>query len=228
MPEVSISLFPDVGGSWFLNRMPGSCGRFLALTAASINATDALFCGIADRFIAAEHRAAVRDALADADWGSDPASNHAVVRRLLCSFVERGGDAPAAQVQAHLEAINGLCDGDDIHDVIDRIRAYAGDDPWLAKARDGLAHGSQLAALWIDRQLQVTRHLSLAEVFQAELVLATNIMRHPEFAEGVRALLIDKDRNPSWAYSASRDVPADVLDSFFAAPWPRNPLADLS
>ena len=73
----------------------------------------------------------------------------------------------------------------------------------------------------------VTRHASLKEVFQSEILLATNIMRHPEFGEGVRALLIDKDRNPSWSYAASRDVPDDVVASFFAAPWADNPLADL-
>jgi hypothetical protein len=64
-------------------------------------------------------------------------------------------------------------------------------------------------------------------VFQAEIQLATNIIRHPEFAEGVRALLIDKDRNPAWSYPTSRDVPEAVLDGFFTAPWPSNPLADL-
>ena len=85
-----------------------------------------------------------------------------------------------------------------------------------------------MAALWIDRQLWETRHSSLKEVFQSEIRLATNIVRHPEFAEGVRALLIDKDRNPAWQFSASRDVPEAVLDAFFEAPWPTNPLADLS
>ena len=69
--------------------------------------------------------------------------------------------------------------------------------------------------------------LSLREVFQSEIRLATNIVRHPEFTEGVRALLIDKDRTPKWQYRASRDVPADVLDTFFTAPWEHNPLADL-
>jgi hypothetical protein len=86
-------------------------------------------------------------------------------------------------------------------------------------------HGSKLAALWIDRQLYRTRHASLREVFQSELQLGTNIVRHPEFAEGVRALLIDKDRNPAWAYASSRDVPTTLLESFFtrpgrATPWP--------
>ena len=75
--------------------------------------------------------------------------------------------------------------------------------------------------------MQETRHASLREVFQAEIQLVTNIVRHPEFAEGVRALLIDKDRKPAWQYKSSREIPADVLNTFFQAPWDDNPLADL-
>ena len=92
----------------------------------------------------------------------------------------------------------------------------------MSKARDSLAHGSPLAALWIYRQLQETRHASLREVFQAEIQLATNIVRHPEFAEGVRALLIDKDRNPAWQYRLP-GCAADVLDAFFTRPGIKTP-----
>lgn len=228
MPEVTIALFPDVGGSWFLNHMPGSVGRFLALTAASINASDALFCGLADRFMAMEQKAGLIDALTHTAWSKNAVENDARLRNLLRTL---GDDtpaaAPAAQVLPHLDVINTLCDGDDVHDVIDRIMHLQSDDRWLSRARDGLAHGSKLAALWIDRQLLETRHSSLREVFQSELRLGTHIVRHTEFAEGVRALLIDKDRNPSWSYVQSRDVPPAVLDGFFSEPWPVNPLADL-
>ena len=123
--------------------------------------------------------------------------------------------------------IGALCDGDNVHAIIDNIVGQDTDDPWLEKARDGLAHGSSLAARWIHHQLWVTRHLSLREVFQAEILLATNIMRHSEFGEGVRALLIDKDRNPAWRFNASRDVSDEELAKFFVAPWTNNPLADL-
>jgi enoyl-CoA hydratase/carnithine racemase len=228
MPEVTIALFPDVGGSWFLNHMPGSTGRFLALTAASVNARDALFCGLADRFIAADEKDAVISALLGERWSGEVVANRAKLRHLLHeASTQTGAELPAAQVQPHLDTVNALCDGDDIHDVIDRILALDTQDKWLARARDGLAHGSKLAALWIDRQLWETRHSSLREVFQSELQLGTNIVRHPEFAEGVRALLIDKDRNPQWSFAASREVPTELLDAFFKAPWPTNPLADL-
>lgn len=228
MPEITIALFPDVGGSWFLNHAPGSSGEFLALTGASINAADALYIGIADRFIASEHKDAIIEQLLAQSWGSDSAGNHALVARVLRGFAEKStGALPAGQVEAHIATINALCDRDSIHDVIEAICAQNTDDPWLVKARDSLQGGSKLAALWIHRQLRETRHASLREVFQSELQLATNIVRHPEFAEGVRALLIDKDRSPAWEYIASRDVPRDLLESFFVAPWAVNPLTDL-
>ncbi len=228
MPEVTIALFPDVGGSWFLNHMPGEAGKFLALTGASINAADALYTGLADRFIASQHKQAVLDALLQQGWGLDPEANHALVHQALRPFAEQSlGSQPAGQVEPHMASINRLCDGDDIHQVIDNIIAQQTEDPWLSRARDSLAHGSRLAALWIARQLHETRHASLREVFQAEIQLATNVVRYPEFAEGVRALLIDKDRKPAWQYATSREVPEEVLDGFFQAPWDVNPLANL-
>jgi hypothetical protein len=85
--------------------------------------------------------------------------------------------------------------------------AWIHEDKWLSRARDGLAARLQAGGA-VDRPAaRETRHASLREVFQSELQLGTNIVRHPEFAEGVRALLIDKDRNPAWAYARSRDVP---------------------
>jgi len=228
MPEVTIALFPDVGGTWFLNHMPGSSGLFLALTGASINAADAIYTGIADRFISSERKAEVLEQLLRQHWGADAAINHALVRHVLRPFAEQSiGQCPGGQVEPHLGSINTLCDGDDIHEIINNILSLSTQDPWLAKAGESLAHGSKLAALWTARQLLEQRHASLREVFQSEIRLATNIVRHPEFTEGVRALLIDKDKKPKWLYSASRDVPPQVLDAFFTAPWPSDPLANL-
>lgn len=229
MPEVGIALFPDVGGSWFLNHMPGNAGIFLALTGASINASDALYTGIADRFIASDRKDAVLGALLNEHWQKDIAHNHGKVRHLLRQQANSSiGSCPAGQVEPHMATINELCDGDDIVDIANTICRLETQDPWLSKARDSLRYGSPLAVQWTYRQLFETRHSSLKEVFQAELQLATNIMRHPEFAEGVRALLIDKDRQPHWQYSSIDAVPADVLDSFFKAPWADNPLANIA
>ena len=104
------------------------------------------------------------------------------------------------------------------------IATFAG---WTSSDRGSRTSSQRLSSRPIDRQLAETRHASLREVFQAEILLATNIVRHPEFAEGVRALLIDKDRNPAWQFGASREVPVEVLDAFFTPPWADNPLSDL-
>lgn len=228
MPEVTIALFPDVGGTWFLNHMPGSTGSFLALTGASINAADAIYTGIADRFIDSEKKDEAIDGLLRQSYTDDASSNHALVHSVLRPLAQASvGQCPAGQVEPHLGTINALCDADDIHALVDNITSLNTDDPWLSKASDSLSHGSPLAALWIHRQLDSARHASLREVFQSEIQLATNIVRHPEFAEGVRALLIDKDRNPQWQFDSTRAVDEAVLDAFFTAPWPANPLADL-
>ena len=223
MPEITIALFPDVGGSWFLNKMPGQAGRFLALTAANINATDALFCGLGNHFLANAQHAAVLEALANADWQASSAANHALVSDMLNGMTAEA-EQPAAQVEPVMDSINELMAGDDLAAIVARTLAWQGDNPWLAKARDGLAHGSKLAASWIFRQLNISRDMNLEDVFASELRLGANIMRYPEFAEGVRALLVDKDRQPKWAFDSVEAVPADLLDSFFAEPAGAPPL----
>lgn len=212
MPEVTIALFPDVGGSWFLNKMPGHLGRFLALTAANINAVDALFSGLGNYFLEHKQRDQVIAALVSTDWSSgDAAHNVAAVLKGFPAEVA----LPKAQVEPLMDEINAWVSGDDLAEIVDRIALWQGDDPWLVRARDGLINGSKLAAAWIFRQLNDTRDANLETVFISELRLAAHIMRHPEFSEGVRALLIDKDRNPQWSYDAVGSVPDHVLDGFF-------------
>ena len=228
MPEVSIALFPDVGGSWFLNRMPGRVGLFLALTAAAMNGPDCIYTGIADRFIASALQQDVLEELCALQWKADSEAHGRQITHLLRQFEKQSAEQkPAGNVAAHFDIIPSLTDQDGFYDIVDAICSLETDDPWLARASSGLAHGSPISASNIYQALKETLHMSLAEVFQFELMLATNIVRHPEFAEGVRALLIDKDRKPVWQYPCSRDIPADVIDGFFEAPWDDNPLADL-
>jgi enoyl-CoA hydratase/carnithine racemase len=213
MPEITIALFPDVGGSYFLNKTPGMIGRFLSLTSAHINATDALFANLGDVFLAHEQRFAVIEALAKAPWVSDASENSAIVDDILS--ISASVEQPVGVIEPLMSDIDALMAGDDLSVISDRLLAYDGESAWLQKARDGFAHGSKLAAAWIFRQLNESTHYSLQEVFDTELRLGANIMRHPEFAEGVRALLVDKDRQPKWQFGAVQDVPPDLLQSFF-------------
>lgn len=216
MPEITIALFPDVGGSWFLNRTPGAIGRFLSLTSAHINAADALYANLGDVFLAHEQRHAVIDALANADWSDDSGENGKLIDAILAMPAE--AELPEGIVEPLMGEIDALMAGDDLGAISDRLLAYDGDNAWLAKARDGFAHGSKLAACWIFRQLNESVDYSLKEVFDTELRLGANIMRHPEFAEGVRALLVDKDRQPKWQFDSVHDVPDSLVQQFFEDP----------
>ncbi|WP_373924760.1 enoyl-CoA hydratase/isomerase family protein [Duganella sp. CY15W] len=217
MPEITIGLFPDVGGSWFLPRMPGRTGLFLGLTGAALNAHDALFTGLGDYFIAQEQRNDVIAALCDADWRDDA---HSVADKVLRRASLSADALPESEVRRHYDTINALTCARKLEDVVTAIKAYDGDAVWLQRAAAALAKGapSSIALVWeLQRR---ARHLSLGDVFRMELVVALQCCAHADFAEGVRALLVEKDNQPKWA-------PLKNIEEYFASPWQQHPLADL-
>jgi len=229
MPEITIALFPDVGGSWFLNRMPGRVGLFLALTAAQMNGPDCIYTGIADRFIASTHQQDVLNALSTLQWNDNSNLHAQQITKVLRRFEAKSAEvAPTGNVAPHYDIIQNLTDQDNFYDIVDAIISVQTEDTWLARASSSLAHGSPISACNIQQALQLTAHMSLAEVFAFELMLVTNIVRHPEFAEGVRALLIDKDKNPRWQYASVRDVPEQLTRHMVTPPWPTNPLHNIA
>ncbi len=231
MPEVTIGLFPDVGGSWFLNRMPGHTGRFIGLTGAQLNATDALFAGLADRFIPHQEQEHVLQALRDEHWSGDPHQDQARLDRLLRRFSHLGNGKrhamPESPLRRHFDRISELVDHPTLAETVHAITGLTDRDDWLQKAAATLRHGSPTAAHVINEQLMRARHWSLAETFRHELVLALNCCRLGEFQEGVRALLIDKDRKPHWRYPDVESVERTFVEAHFENTLTENPLADL-
>jgi enoyl-CoA hydratase/carnithine racemase len=226
MPEISIGLFPDVGGSYFLNRMPGRTGLFLGLTGAQCNASDVLFLGLADRFIAHNQQQAVLDALATAHWSAQVELNHATVGNLLRGFDRSGdGERPASNLRTHFDLIQQLTDAGDCATVVAQILACDSADAWLQRAQKTLRGGCPVTAMIVWEQIRRAKHLALAEIFRMELIIAVQCLRHPDFAEGVRALLIDKDGAPVWQHSAVSTVPRHYSEEFFTAPFSPHPLA---
>src|SRR3982751_3104296 len=133
MPEINIGLYPDVGGSWFLRRMPGRVGLFLALTAANINASDAIFCGLADVLVPQERKGQVLEAIAAAAWTGNSKADRAALSRLLAEAGE-GAEPPPSKVREHFDRINALMAGDDLLDIAKRLREFNSDDAWLQTA----------------------------------------------------------------------------------------------
>ena len=226
MPEISIGLYPDVGGSYFLAHLPGRLGLFLGLTGCHLNAADALHTGFANHVAANNRRQDVVAALAALPWSADAAEHAAQVTALLAA--ETAPALAASALEQHHEAIETLCSGDDLATVYAALSA-ANTEPWLNKAGQTLAKGSPSSAALIWRQWHEGARLSLAEVFRQELMVSTQCARHPDFHEGVRALLVDKDNSPRWQPATLAEVSADWIDEHYQAPWSgAHPLADLA
>ena len=227
MPEVGIGLYPDVGGTWFLNRMPGHCGLFLGLTGAAVNASDALFTGLADYCLEHEQWQELLQCLVELEWDA-PAAHHAQLSRLLKSLSGSAGGPPVSLLRANFDLIRRLMDEPSLEEILQNFAAYAGTDEWLAGAARSLARACPLSLRLACEQLGRGRHQSLREAFQMEMVLSANCMRAPNFAEGVRALLVDKDRQPKFEPARLQDVSAAMVDAYFLPPWDGdNPLGDL-
>lgn len=225
MPEITIGLYPDVGGSFFLNRAPGKTGLFAGLTGVHLNAGDALFMGMADVFIHAEQRDAVMSALQGLALSGDAATDHVLVHRLLREASPR--DTPASPVREHFDVIQRACDAATLVEVGGALHHSKTHSEWMQRAVATYERGCAQTAWLVWEQLRRARHLSLAEVFRMEWVMSVQCAMHADFREGVRALLIEKDGAPQFRYHKPEDVPAAYLDGFFVSPAPSHPLADL-
>ncbi len=230
MPEITIGLYPDVGGTWFLNRMPPGAGLFLGLTGASINAGDALYTGLADAFLESGRWSGLVNRLLAENWQGDESADRERLDEILSSVAADTGNCPRANLESHANTVARVTAPDSLRGVVKRILAAGRDgDRWLERAAAGLEAGSPTTAHLVYEQLRRGGTLSLAEVFRMELVMSVQCTRHPDFAEGVRALLVDKDNRPQWKYGRVADVPRDWVEAHFRSPWNEgeHPLADL-
>ncbi|MFT5712695.1 MAG: enoyl-CoA hydratase/carnithine racemase [Oleiphilaceae bacterium] len=228
MPEITIGLFPDVGGTYFLNQMPYNFGVFFALTGASINARDALYTRLADHVIAWETHTVLLKNLQKVDWEtSDIQRNHHIIDEQIETLALDTKTLHAmmeSEIQIHHKLLETICLKTSLAEVILEISKFDEDNQWFNKAKSAITKGSPLSSVLIYEQLRRHRYSNLETVFLSEFLLATNIIRYPEFAEGVRALLIDKDKSPKWKFKHFSDIPCHVLEHFFTAPWDSNPL----
>ncbi len=226
MPEVTIGLYPDVGGSYFLNRMPGKAGLFLGMTAYNMNGADAHYVGIGNHYLNRDDKALLFDAMATIDWSDDKVSNHQRLHALI-DDMQADCKTPLApsQLQTHQTQIDALMSGD-LPAIVERVSSLDSEIketlPWLAKACKVMLAGSPISLALVHKQAQLGTEMTLAEVFKFELGLSVNCCAKADFAEGVRALLIDKDRNPNWLYKDVASVPNELLAQLMQSPWDEN------
>lgn len=225
MPEISIGLYPDVGGSWFLRRAPGKIGLFLALTGASFNGTDARFVGLADFVLPHEQHGEVLAAIAASHWLDEGEPNAARLSHLLHQHALPQGEAQS-KLRQHYDLIDQTIGHDSLADIAGRLQRLAGhEDPWLAKGAETFMRGSPTSAALSFALWRRVLHLSMADVLRLEYHVSVACTRYGDFAEGIRALMIDKDRNPRWRPATLAEVTPIHIQSFIQPP---HPLADLA
>ncbi|WP_327752260.1 enoyl-CoA hydratase/isomerase family protein (plasmid) [Sphingobium sp. SJ10-10] len=212
MPETVLGLFPDVGGTWFLNRCPGMIGRYLALVGPQIGAADALTAGLATHhvpYVAFEQLVAD---LASTDR-LDAAEVDAIIGAHAAS--PEGGKLANQQTE-----IARLFENDDLDTVVAAIDASAPNADWIAEARSVLKRASptSLRATW--RRLVDGKDQSIERILSDDFRMAVRIVAGHDFAEGVRAILVDKDQSPHWTPPTLEGVTDAEIDRLLA------PLAD--
>jgi enoyl-CoA hydratase/carnithine racemase len=215
MPEQTIGLYPDVGGSYFLHKMPHSVGLFLGLTSASINCDDARFVSLADHFIDSTKYDAMLAQILAAKWGKTASLNHERLTKLLNDLDNQSARMPKGNIKANLKTIQKLGEFTTLQEQVDYILGLTTDDKWLQRAQKSLKHGCPLSCALVSEQLKTSKGKSLLACFKMELGMSVRAGEVGEFQEGVRALLIDKDGAPNWQYKTLSDVPQTIIDSFF-------------
>lgn len=230
-PEITVGLYPDVGGSWLLNQVPERGGLFLALTGAPLNAGDAIYAGLADTHVPEASREAVFAALAEADWSSDADAAREQLTGLLQQHAATAAEGPMQRLS---DRVGELCAQGSLEEIVAAIDAIdtteGADDPWLQNAKKTLAAGSPGSArLGYELQHRAAK-LSLADTFRLEYIASLHCAAHGDFQEGIRALLIDKDRDPKWNPATLDEATPAWAETFMTAPWPaeQHPLADLA
>ncbi len=207
MPETGIGLFPDVGGGWYLSRLAGRLGQYLALTGARIDGTECLWAGLATHYL---ESAALGDAKARIAAGEAPA---AVLDALSSA-------PPQPKIAAHASDIARHFASDGLEDILARLAADGGD--WAKSTLATLGTKSPQTCKVALRQLHDS--LSCAD-FAANMVMeyriASRVLTRPDFAEGVRAVIIDKDGAPRWNPPTAEGVTDALIDAIFA-PLPTN------
>lgn len=199
MPETAIGFFPDIGATFLLPRLAGELGTYLGLTGLRVNGADAVHAGFATHFTP---RARLRDLSA------------ALARDGVAALAAYDETLPHFSLAEHRAAIDRCFSPDSVGEIVSRLQAT--DAEWAKAALTALRQVSPSALHWTLRALRHGRDLTLKQALDAEIALTRTTMAHPDFAEGVRAMVVDKDRRPAWQPARIEDVDPAAIEALFA------------
>jgi enoyl-CoA hydratase len=204
MPETGIGLIPDVGGTWLLARAPGEIGVYLGLIGERMRGAGTIYAGFADTYVPSARLPELAAALAQPDAGD--------VAGVIRSFAE---PPPPSDLAAHASEIDRAFRFDTVEAIRHELAAMGG--KWAAKTRSELDRRSPLALKLTLAAIRGARGLSSLEAaLNFEYRLTTRLFEHGEFIEGVRALIVDKDKSPKWNPPRLEAVTPEMVADFFA------------
>lgn len=208
MPEAGLGFFPDVGGTWLLARAPGEIGAYFGLTGQVMNGPDAVHAGFADAVVPQAKLPALRQALT----GIHPGTKNSEIEGLISSFATGEKAGPVAAMQPQIDAWFAF---DRMHDIIAALRT---DDSEQARATlTTLSEKSPRGMVVTLKLLRLARQSSsLEECLVREYRAALEVFASDDFREGVRAAVIDKDRDPKWSPPRIEDVTPEMIAPYFA------------
>ena len=231
MPEVAIGFFPDVGGSYFLSRLPGSLGLYMALTGVQLRAADALYAELADFYLSPSAFEQLDSRLQSFEWTahhSDPKAARAAMNLLLRELSSGAGTAPLAALRP---AIDEHFAAASVPALLESLAAEQRPEyrDWAQQTDALMATRSPTMLAVTLKQLQLGRSMSLADCLRMEIGMAQQCFAQGDFVEGVRAMIIDKDNKPAWRPGRMAEVTPESVDAIFASPWAGSihPLAHL-
>ena len=204
MPETGIGLFPDVGGGWYLSRLPGRIGQYLALTGARVNGADCLALGLATHYLPSDRLAQVKD--------EQLAERPDEIAAILDGASEVPGDG---ELLRHREAIDRLFASDRLEDVFAALEADPGE---FAKATLATLRTKSPQTMKVSLKLLLDGATmpTFEDEMRQEYAVGAKVVQRHDFLEGVRAVIVDKDNAPKWEPATPEGVSDHVIDQIFA------------
>ena len=203
MPEPRIGRFPEVGGGWYLSRLPGRIGQFLALTGAQLDGAECLWAGLASDYLPADSLGEAKARIA--------AGEH--IAGVLTGLSIQ---PPLAKLEAEAPAIARHFASDRLEDILSSLAADPGE--WAQAQLAILRRKSPQTCKVALRQLAEAAELDdFADEMVREFRIASRVLTRPDFAEGVRAVIVDKTHDPRWDPPTPEAVTGELLDTIFAA-----------
>ncbi len=213
MPEVNIGFFPDVGGTFFMNQIPEEIARYISFLAKFLTGDDVLFLGFADKKVNSVDLEKINKEISSVEGDS----TFLEIDNILEKFQQSG---ETSYLEKNQDKILKYFSGGSVEEIIKKLKAGADSgDVWASETLIEMRKKSLLSQHVIFEQFKRGKDLSIEEAFELEVTLSLNFMDNPDFFEGLRSVLVDKNE-ANWNYKELEDISKELVEEFFCKKRP--------